>query len=199
MSEIKTEGIILKTVPYKDHHKIIKILTPDSGILSLMAKGVTKPKLLSLLSPLTQLEIVYRKKGSDLCFFKEGFVIDHHHFLRDRWDLLEAAGKMAGAILTTQFPEKAAPDLYKLLTASLKQLPHFQEPTTLTTLYYLKLLTHEGVIAWDLQTHFPLSCSPALWQELKKLAHAKSFRAHHAQKGFTEIASDLEKLLKILL
>ena len=199
MSEIKTEGIILKTVPYKDHHKIIKILTPDSGIISLMAKGVTKPKLLSLLSPLTQLELVYRKKGSDLCFFKEGFVIEHHHFLRQRWDLLEAAGKMAGAILTPQFPEKAAPDLYKLLTASLKQLPHFQEPTTLTTLYYLKLLTHEGVIAWDLQTHFPLSCSPALWQELKQLAHAKSFRAHHDRKGLGVVSLELEKTLKILL
>ncbi len=199
MSEIKTEGIILKTVPYKDHHKIIKILTPDSGIISLMAKGVTKPKLLSLLSPLTQLELVYRKKGSDLCFFKEGFVIEHHHFLRQRWDLLEAAGKMAGAILTTQFPEKAAPDLYKLLTASLKQLPHFQESSTLTTLYYLKLLTHEGVIAWDLQTHFPLSCSPALWQELKQLAHAKSFRTYHDYKGLGVVSLELEKILKILL
>ncbi len=199
MSEIKTEGIILRATPYKDHHRIMQILTPDSGILSLMAKGVSKPKLQSLLSPLTQLEVVYRKKGSDLCFFKEGFVIEHHHFLRESWQLLESAGKIAGAVLQSQFPEKAAPDLYRLLIACLKQLPYFQQPSTLITLFYLKLLTHEGVISWDLHTLFPLSFSHAAWSGLKDLAHAKSFRAHYDRKGFGEIAVQLEGLLKTLL
>jgi DNA repair protein RecO (recombination protein O) len=199
MSEIKTEGIILKMIPYKDHHRILQILTPDSGVLSFLAKGVSKPKLQSLLSPLTQLEVVYRKKGSDLCFFKEGFVIEHHHFLRERWDLLESAGKIAGAVLQSQFPEKAAPDLYRLLIACLKQLPHFKEPSTLITLFYLKLLTHEGVIAWDLHSLFPLSCPQSIWSELKNLAHAKSFRAHYDRKGFGEVVPQLEKLLKTLL
>ena len=199
MSEIKTEGIILKMVPYKDHHRIMQILTPDSGILSLMAKGVSKPKLQSLLSPLTQLEVVYRKKGSDLCFFKEGFVIEHHHFLRERWDLLESAGKIAGAVLRSQFPEKAAPDLYRLLIACLKQLPHFKEPATLITLFYLKLLSHEGVISWDQRDLFPLSCSLSTWSELKNLANAKSFSAYHDHKGLGAIALELEKILKVLL
>ncbi len=199
MSEIKTEGIILKMIPYKDHHRIIQILTPDSGILSLLAKGVSKPKMQALLSPLTQLEIVYRKKGSDLFFFKEGFVIEHHHFLRERWDLLESAGKIASALLQSQFPEKAAPDLYRLLIACLKHLPHFEEPTTLITLFYLKLLTHEGVVAWDLPELFPLSYSRTAWDQLKNLAHAKSFSAHYLQKGFGETVPQLEKLLKSLL
>ena len=199
MSEIKTEGIILKMIPYKDHHRIMQILTPDCGILSLMAKGVSKPKLQSLLSPLTQLEVVYRKKGSDLCFFKEGFVIEHHHFLRESWQLLESAGKMANAILHSQFPEKASPDLYRLLIASFKQLPHFKEPSTLITMFYLKLLSHEGVISWDEHALFPLSCTHATWSELKNLAHAKSFKAHYDQKGFGNIMIELEKQLKILL
>lgn len=186
-------------IPYKDHHRIIQILTPDSGILSLMAKGVSKPKMQSLLSPLTQLEIVYRKKGSDLCFFKEGIVIEHHHFLRGSWQLLESAGKIAGAILSSQFPEKAAPDLYRLLIACLKHLPHFKEPATLITLFYLKLLSHEGVISWDEHMLFPLSYPHTTWSELKNLANAKSFRTHYDRKGFGEIVPQLEKLLKSLL
>ncbi len=199
MSEIKTEGIILKMIPYKDHHRIMQILTPDSGILSLMAKGVSKPKMQSLLSPLTQLEVIYRKKGSDLCFFKEGVVIQHHHFLRESWQMLESAGKMATAISRSQFPEKAAPDLYRLLIASLKQLPHFEEPATLITLFYLKLLSHEGVLSWDQHELFPIPCSHAIWSELKNLAHTKSFSAYHSYKGLGDINIQLEKLLKDLL
>ena len=49
MSEIKTEGIILKMIPYKDHHRIVQIFTPDSGIISLLAKGVSRPKMQALL------------------------------------------------------------------------------------------------------------------------------------------------------
>jgi DNA repair protein RecO (recombination protein O) len=199
MSEIKTEGIILKMVPYKDHHRILQILTPGSGMISMMAKGVSKPKLQSLLSPLTRLELVYRKKGSDLCFFKEGFVIERHYFLREKWSLLESAGRMTNAILHTQFPEKAAPDLYRLLVACLKQLPYFREPSTLITLFYLKLLTHEGVISWDQHSLFPLSFSHSIWSELKNLAYAKSFRVYYGRQEFGEIMLQLEKLLKTLL
>jgi DNA repair protein RecO (recombination protein O) len=199
MSEIKTEGIILKITPYKDHQRIIQILTRDSGIVSLMAMGVSKPKIQSLLSPLTQLEVIYRKKGSGFCVFKEGSVIEHHHFLRERWDLLESAGKMAGATLQSQLPEKAAPDLYRLLTLCLKHLPHFEASSTLITLFYLKLLTHEGVLAWDLHALFPLPLPHATWNELKTLAHAKSFRAHYGQKGLDALVPQLEKLLKVLL
>jgi DNA repair protein RecO len=199
MSEIKTEGIILKITPYKDHQRILQVLTRDSGILSLMAMGVAKPKIQSLLSPLTQLEVVYRKKGSGLCLFKEGAAIEYHHFLRERWDLLESAGKMAGATLHSQFPEKAAPDLYHLLTACLKQLPYFEAPSTLITLFYLKLLTHEGVIAWDLHSLFPLPLPHATWAELKTLAHAKSFRAHYGRIGLDALVPQLENLLKVLL
>lgn len=199
MSEIKTEGIILKMIPYKDHHRVIQLLTPDHGILSLLAKGVSKPKLQSLLSPLTQLEVVYRKKGSDLYFFKEGFVIEDHHFLRTRWDLLASAGKIAGALLQTQFPGKAAPDLYRLLIACLKQLPHFQFPSTLVTLFYLKLLTHEGVITWEKPELFPLSCSLTSWNNLKNLAQSRSFKAHYDNQEMGNYSSQLEKLLKSLL
>ena len=199
MSEIKTEGIILKMIPYKDHHRVVQMLTPDSGILSLLAKGVSKPKMQSLLSPLTHLEVVYRKKGSDLCFFKEGSVIESHHFLRARWDLLESAGKMAGALLQTQFPEKAAPNLYRLLIACLKHLPHFQHPLTLVTLFYLKLLTHEGVIAWENPSFFPLSCPLPIWSELKNLAHTRSFKVYYHHKEMGDYSLQLEKLLKTLL
>jgi DNA repair protein RecO (recombination protein O) len=197
MGEIKSEGIILKTTPYKDHHRIIQIFTPNDGLLSLFAKGISRPKLQSLLSPLSQIEVIYRKKTSDLYFFKEGFIIQSHHFLRTEWKILEAAGKMGSVLLQTQLPGKASPELYKLLIASLKQLPHFQDPSTLILLFYLKLLTYEGVISWDSPAFFPFP-SPH-WAELKKLAHTRSFREHYNQKGLGNLVPQLEKLLRELL
>lgn len=199
MSEIKTEGIILKMIPYKDHHRVIQLLTPHQGILSLLAKGVSKPKMQALLSPLSQLEIVYRKKGSDLFFFKEGHSIESHHFLRTKWALLEAAGKMGSSLLQTQFPGKASPQLYQLFIACLKQLPHFQNPSTLVALFYLKLLTHEGVISWDHPTLFPLSCSTSVWNDLKNLAQTRSFRAYYHLQEIGHLSPQLEQLLKNLL
>lgn len=199
MSEIKTEGIILKMIPYKDHHRIIQMLTPDHGILSLLAKGVSRPKLQSLLSPLSQVEVVYRKKSSELFFFKEGHLIENYLFLRTKWELLEAAGKMGCALLQTQFPGKAAPQLYQLLIACLKQLPRFKHPSTLVTLFYLKLLTHEGVIAWDRPTLFPLSCPRPIWNELKNLAQTRSFSAYYDAQDLGDLSLQIEQLLKTLL
>ena len=197
MGEIKSEGIILKITPYKDHHRVIQIFTPTDGMLSLFARGVSKPRLQSLLSPLSQIEVIYRKKTSDLYFFKEGSTLENHHFLRTEWRLLEAAGKMGIALLQTQLPGKAAPELYKLLLATFKQLPHFEDPTTLVVLFYLKLLTYEGVISWDSPASFPLPCSN--WDELKNLAQTRSFRSHYKHKNIENCIPQLEKLLKELL
>ena len=40
----EVEGIILKETPYKEHSKIIQILTKEYGLISVVAKGVKSPK-----------------------------------------------------------------------------------------------------------------------------------------------------------
>jgi len=193
VAEIKTEGIVLKVIPYKDHHRIVHLFTPHEGVLSFLAKGVSKPQLQSLLSPLSHIEVVLRKKTSDLYFFQEGTLLESHHFLRASWPLLEAAGRLGGALLKTQLPGKPAPDLYHLLIACLKQLPRFEEPATLATLFILKLLTYEGVVAWDHPSLFPIPCPN--WPTLKELAETRSFRTWYALKDLSETLPDLETLL----
>lgn len=44
MNQLTADGIILTRVNYGEADRIVKLLTPDSGKLSLMARGVRKPK-----------------------------------------------------------------------------------------------------------------------------------------------------------
>lgn len=44
MNQLVTDGIILSRINYGEADRIIKLLTPESGKISLMARGVRKPK-----------------------------------------------------------------------------------------------------------------------------------------------------------
>lgn len=44
MNQLVTDGIILSRTNYGEADRIIKLLTPDSGKISLLARGVRKPK-----------------------------------------------------------------------------------------------------------------------------------------------------------
>ena len=63
----KVEGIVLSEVDYKESSKIINILTPDNGILGLIARGTkqVKSKLSGVTSKLTYgyFHINYRETG----------------------------------------------------------------------------------------------------------------------------------------
>jgi len=195
--EIKTEGIILRVIPFKETHRIVTLFSQEAGIISLLAKKISTPEKLALLSPFSRIEVIYRKGHSELFSFKDGTLLSHHLFLREKWDYMENAGKMAQAILQSQLPGKPAPLLYSLLISCLKQLPYFEQPSTLLLIFYLKLLTHEGHISWEDPSHFPLP--PDQWTQLKELAHIRSFQQLRQQKGLEMILKSLERKLKDIL
>jgi len=87
---------------------------------------------------------------------------------------------MVKIILKTQLPGKPSPKLYELLLAYLSQLPNFTDVTPLMTSFYLKLLTHEGLVSWASPSDFPLSVSDREWSQLKHLALIRSFKEMHS-------------------
>ncbi len=199
MLEEKTEGIVLKTIPFKENHLIVSLFTPQTGMIGLLAKRVSTPEKRVLLSPFSQIEVIYSRKQSDLYLFKDGTLLSDHRFLRDKWEYLEIAGKMGHAVLHSQLPGKPAPLLYALLIASLKQLPLFEEPPSLLLLFYLKLLTHEGILSWSDRNHFPFVISSDAWQILKELTKSRSFKPLQTQKGLSNLLLLVEKNLKEIL
>ena len=160
MNERQVEGVVLKSIPFKESDRILSVFTPNRGIISLFVKRLSKSRLsiLNLTSPLCRGEFVFRKGRSDLYRFIDGTIIDLHLKVRRSYKHLKCAGKMLNAILTSQMPGKSAPALYALLISYLKHLSDFSDPIVLWASFQLKLLKHEGLLAID---ETCLSCSKA--------------------------------------
>lgn len=183
--ENRTEGIILKSLEHRDNTRIITLFSRDCGIISLIVKGVSRknPQKLALTTPLSEVEMVFRKGHSELLAFIDGSILDEHFPLRSSYRSLCAAGELSKSILQSQWPGKPSPALYDLFRAFLKQIPSFDclplaplsltqethltslmdnDPLSfLTAVFQFKLLIHEGLIALSphcTQCHQP-SCT----------------------------------------
>lgn len=207
MHQERTEGIVLLSLDYKENQKIITIFSQDAGVMSLILKNPSKRncRQLTLSSPFCQAEFIYRKGRSELCTFIDGHPINENLHLRSQLSFVQTAGLLTKAILTSQLPGKAAPDLYRLFTLYFKQITTFDDPSILISSFYLKLLKHEGLteISSLCSTclHYPantlyegesycehhrpshaLSHPPEEWTLLQSLSHAKSFQQLYALK-----------------
>src|SRR5579872_5211940 len=149
MTEEKTEGIVLRCMPFKENARILTLITLHSGLINIIVKKISRrtPHLLSLTTPFSQGEFFYTKRNSDLFQFQEGSLIEEHLFLRNKLSFLKTAGQMAQALLQGQLPGKPAPLLYALFSSYLKQIPSFDDPEILLGSFYLKILKYEGLIA----------------------------------------------------
>jgi DNA repair protein RecO (recombination protein O) len=168
MLEEKSEGIILRSLDYKDRQRIITVFSREAGIISLIIKGLSKRnyRLLALSSPFCRAEFIYRKGSSDLFRFIDGSVLDEHLIFRKKLSFIQTAGTLSQAILRSQMPGKPAPALYSLLCSYFQQIPSFEEFFTLVASFHLKLLKHEGLTALS-----------------KECSHCKEFPARFLEKG----------------
>ena len=68
------EGVVLKSYPFKDGSYIVKVFTPNNGMLSFIIKKTKKKSI--IYQPLTILEITYRKKENiNLFYIKDAHVL----------------------------------------------------------------------------------------------------------------------------
>jgi|JI10StandDraft_1071094.scaffolds.fasta_scaffold12071_2 DNA repair protein RecO (recombination protein O) len=151
MEEQKVEGIVLKTVPFKENDRILTLYTPQQGVMSLYVQGLSKkkPALTNLATPLCRGEYLFRKGRSDLHKFFDGTILDLHLPLRKSYTHLQVGGKILQTIHETQLPGKSSPALYALLVSYLKKLGDATFPETLLASFHLKLLKHEGVLSLE--------------------------------------------------
>lgn len=66
MTLIKTEGLILKSIPFKDTSNIVKLFTREQGKIAVIAKGARRMKspFRGYLQPLNYVEIIYYYKST---------------------------------------------------------------------------------------------------------------------------------------
>lgn len=146
------EGVVLQAIPFGEYDRIITFFSDTAGMVKCFVKNAAmgKKNTLAWLSPFARGEFAYLPPLGDgqLCTFKEGALLDSYEELREDFSFLETAGKLAKAILTTQWPGKGTPILYQLLLSYLKTIPHTPSGPLLSS-FYLKLLRHEGLLSLE--------------------------------------------------
>ena len=196
------EGVILSSIPFLDKGKILTVFSNSLGLVRFIIKGLCSKKshILTWIEPFSQVEMCYQKHRSDLLKLTDIHPIDTHLDLRKRLSSLNAASQICKSLLHSQLPEKPSPPLYSLLTLYLKQIPLFEDPSSLVLSFYLKLLKQEGLIHLTencsacteakasflhmgegfCKTHRPLPAqyfSEEHWKMLMTLLHAQNFAA----------------------
>ncbi len=182
----KTEGIVLRSLDYKERERIVTLFTKEAGLISLIIKGLSKKNfhLLSLSTPFCCAEFIYTKGRSDLYRFQDGSLLEGYPLLRTKWNHLKTAASLTQNILHSQLPGKSAPLLYALFNTCLKQIAHFEDPAPLVASFTLKLLAHEGLIATtQLPTLFQELLATRSFEHLKQLCLSPE-QCHEVQELF---------------
>ena len=188
---LNTEAIVLKSVDFRDHQKVVTLFTPEHGIISMFASNLSSKNLhkMTLCSPLTRASYILHKGNKDLYKMKDGTLIDGHFELRNSIEKLTAGLEMIKLIDSSQFPHKGVPALYQLLRSYLKELKSTKNCTALLISYCLKLLIHEGVYQEDL-----------IEEPLSELAFIKQFdqldRVETEPKNLKDILKLTHQLVK---
>ena len=121
----RTEGIVLKTIPFGEADLIVSFLTPDYGLLKAFAKSPlkTKSRFGSSLEPLTHSRIAFwGKEGASLPRLTQSDIIHSFQSIRDKMNCFLRVSEIIE--LTLQFlPEREANrKLYALLLQTLHNI-----------------------------------------------------------------------------
>jgi DNA repair protein RecO len=158
------KGLLLLALPYLGEHRILKVLMPEEGLVTLMAKHSASKKG-ALTTPFVLAEWIFTKDHREIHTLKEGTLLEDFAALKQSYDRLSAAGRIAQDLLRTQLPSKAAHAPFELALAMLRKLATFPKPELLAASFRLKLLAAEGL----LDEHFDPDAT------LQALAFSRSF------------------------
>ncbi len=148
MSTVQEEGILLRSHPYSESSRVVRILTPERGVLPLMARGLRRrvEKGEGGVDTFDQVRIVYTfRSGRDLQTLTELDVV------RSRQGLGRDLVRFAGASLLAEFLlahalEEGSPALSQEMEGALDLLldrPLEQVPGVLLSAGW-RLLVHLG-------------------------------------------------------
>lgn len=155
-----SEGLVLHKFAFRDHDEIITVLTKNFGMIKLMVKNArrTRKGQEGVTTPLTLAEFTFFTNSGEIWNSQEIHPLpSNHHHLRNRLDILQAAGTIVQTVLKTQGLHHPVPELFTLVKTFLKKLPEVPYPPALSASFVLKLLKYDGVLGderlngWDEQ------------------------------------------------
>ena len=142
----KIEGIVISTVDYKESSKIINILTPDEGIIGVLAKGSKniKSKIAATSNILTYGFFYLNYHNGNMPFLVEVDIIDS--FKRIRKDIIKMNYALFLLELSSQvYKHDKNKEIYDLLIAGLQKINEGYDAQIITNIIELKLLPYLGI------------------------------------------------------
>ena len=136
MPPVRTPAIVLHSFAYGDTSRILRILTPEYGVRSLLARGARNPKSRfgAALEPFTEGEAQFNLRPNRDLLTLAGFSL-----IRSRQgigrDFLAFAGASLAAELVLRFAtDEPQPDLYRVLLNGLDRLATAESDPAAATL-----------------------------------------------------------------
>lgn len=146
MEIVNTEGIILGETNYSESSKILRILTKDYGLISIMSKGCRnlKSKLRGVSSKLVYANFQFYYKENGISTLTEANVINTFRNILSDINRISYASYLLD--LTEQvYKQSKELDIYKNLIAILLKINEGYDYETLTLIYELQLLDYLGI------------------------------------------------------
>jgi DNA repair protein RecO (recombination protein O) len=139
----RTEGIVLRTIPYGEADLIVTYLTPDFGILKVFAKSPRKIKSRfgSSLEPLTHSRISFwGREDAPLPRLTQSDILNSFQSLREKFSCFLKISELLELMLSFLPERDVNKKVYTLLLNTLRMLPELQNVTLLLTSFKIKFL-----------------------------------------------------------
>ena len=140
------QGIVLRSYPFGEADRVVVLLSPNTGKMRTVAKGVrkTKSRFGGRLEPFTHVDLVLYE-GRNLDTITQAAVLEHFPRLRADLDAVVAAGTMVEAADAVAQEDESSIRLFLLLQRGLKALESGETSQDLITAFLLKLADVVGV------------------------------------------------------
>lgn len=188
------EGIVIYSVPYRDWDQILSLFTSEMGLIKLFYKG-KKGKGQNQCALMNRVEVTFQRRHSNLFCCEEMILLDTFAPLRENYKTLVAGCELIDLVKNSQWEEKPAPALYQLLKVYLSRLPTALDPATIVASFRLKILRHEGLLGFPIETplkglHFTQDEMPFL----ELMAFGQSFKEIALQSTCQELQNKIEQV-----
>lgn len=146
MEIVKVRGIIVNEGDYSETSKLLKIVTEDYGLISVMAKGAKslKSKLRSVTTKLTyaEFQIYYKENKISTLICAD----EINPFINIKSDLLKISYASFLLELTEQVMRQSNErDIFNILIDALLKIENDYDPMVITNILELKYLSYLGI------------------------------------------------------
>lgn len=140
------QGIVLRSFPFGEADKVVVLLSPNSGKLRTVAKGIrkTKSRFGGRLEPFSHVDLVLYE-GRNLDTITQVSMIEPFHALRSDLDRVVAAGTMVEIADAVAQENESSVRLFLLIQRGLRALDAGPEHPDLLTAFLLKAAETIGV------------------------------------------------------